>query len=120
LNCHYSIHKDLIELGVDQHASHDFERVFKALSDYKAVHGDVLVPVKFLVANLIQIRVDGAYSEHRDRLEALGVNFEVKKIDVRSFDVVCAALEAYKAVHGNLFLLFLKVRLPLFHHLLIC
>ncbi len=52
LNCHYSIYKDLIELGVDlgpQHASHDFERVFKAMSDYKAVHGDVLVPVKFVV-----------------------------------------------------------------------
>ncbi len=72
-----------------------------------------------MVANLIQIRVDGAYSEHRDRLEALGVNFEVKKIDVRGFDVVGAALETYKAVHGNLFLLFLKVRWPLFHHLLI-
>jgi hypothetical protein len=121
-NCHKAIHKDLIELGVDlsqQTASPDFERVFKALSDYKAVHGDVLVPRKFVVPrgdaaysenawglklglNLKSIRVDGAYSEHRDRLEALGVNFEVKKIDVRGFDVIYSALEAYKSVHGNL------------------
>jgi hypothetical protein len=122
MNCHKAIHKDLIELGLDlsqQIASPDFERVFKALSDYKAVHGDVLVPQRFVVprgdaaysenawglklgANLSQIRVDGAYSEHRDRLEALGVNFEVKVYDVRGFDVIYSALEAYKSVHGNL------------------
>jgi hypothetical protein len=75
LNCHKFIHKDLIELGVDLD---DFERVFKTLSDYKAVHGDVLVPQKFVVplgdaaysvnalslklgANFSQIRVDGSY-----------------------------------------------------------
>jgi hypothetical protein len=57
--------------------------------------------------DLHNIRVGGAYSEHRHRLEALGVNFEVKKIDVRGFDVIYSALEA--AVHGNLFLAFLKV-----------
>jgi hypothetical protein len=120
-NDHKAIHKDLIELGVDlgqQIASHDFERVFKALSDYKAVHGDVLVPVKFVVPrgddaysvnawglklglNLKSIRVGGVYFEHRDRLEALGVDFEVKKINIRGFDVIYSALEAYKSVHGN-------------------
>jgi hypothetical protein len=52
--------------------------------------------------NLQSIRVDGAYSEHRDRLEALGVKFDVKKVDVRGFDVIYSALEAFKAVHGNL------------------
>jgi hypothetical protein len=86
---HKAIHKDLIvELGVDlsqQIASHDFERVFKALSDYWAVHGDLLVPQKFVVprgddaysenawglklgANLSHIRQGGFYPEHRDRL----------------------------------------------------
>jgi hypothetical protein len=106
--------KDLIELGVDlgqQNVSHDFERVFKTLSDYKAVHGDVLVPQKFVAplgdaaysvnalsmklgANFSQIRVYGFYFEQRDSSEALGVNFEVKKIDVRGFDVIYSALEA--------------------------
>jgi hypothetical protein len=122
INIHKAIHKDLIELGVDlgpQKASHDFERVFKALSDFKAVHGDVVVPLKFVVPrgdaaysdnawglnlgrNLQFIRLEGYYSEHRDRLEALGVNFDVKKIDFRGFDVIYSALEAFKAVHGNL------------------
>jgi hypothetical protein len=113
-DCHKFIHKDLIELGVDlgqQNASHDFERVFKTLADYKAVHGDLLVPQKFVVplgdaaysvndlsmklgANFSQIRVDGSYFEQSDSSEALGVNFEVKKIDVRGFDVIYSALEA--------------------------
>jgi hypothetical protein len=118
---HETIHDNLIELGVDlgqQSASPDFERVFKALSDYKAVHGDVIVPQKFSVprdaaysvnawglklgTNLQFIRSKGYYFEHRDRLEALGVNFDVKNYDVRGFDVIYSALEAYKAVHGNL------------------
>jgi hypothetical protein len=109
-------------LGVDlgpQNASPDFERVFKALSDYKAVHGDVFVPAKFVVPrgdvaysenawglklglNLQFIRSEGYYFGHKDRLEALGVNFDAKKIDVRGFDVIYSALEAYKTVHGNL------------------
>jgi hypothetical protein len=121
-NDYEAIHKVLIELGVDlgpQKASPDFERVFKALSDYKAVHGDVLVPAKFVVPrgdaaysfnawglklgwNLQTIRLGGCYSEHRDRLEALGVNFDVNRYDVRGFDVIYSALEAYMAVHGNL------------------
>jgi hypothetical protein len=122
LNHHKAIHKDLIELGVDlgpQKTSHDFERVFKALSDYKAVHGNVIVPQNFVVPrgdaaysenawglklgiNLLHIRVDGCYFDHRDRLEALGVSFEVNRYDVRGFDVVYSALEAYKSVHGDL------------------
>jgi hypothetical protein len=35
-------------------------------------------------------------------LEALGVNFDVNRYDVRGFDVIYSALEAYMAVHGNL------------------
>jgi hypothetical protein len=52
MNNHKAIHKDMIELGMDlgqQIASHDFERVFNALSDYKAVHIDLLVHVKFVM-----------------------------------------------------------------------
>jgi hypothetical protein len=107
-----------VDLG-QQIASPDFERVFKALSDYKVVHGDVVVPHKFVVprcdaaysenawglnlgVNLHHIRVNGVYSEHRDRLEALGVNFDVNRYDGRGFDVIYSALDAYKAVHGNL------------------
>jgi hypothetical protein len=41
-----------------------------------------------LGVNLIQIRVYGSYFEHRDSSEALGVNFEVKKIDVRGLSYI--------------------------------
>jgi hypothetical protein len=98
-NYHKAIHKDLIELGVDldpQIASPDFERVFKALSDYKVVHGNLLVPVKFVVpqddvnyppetwgmklgSNVNSIRNNGAYSEHRVKLEELGFVFKKNK-----------------------------------------
>jgi hypothetical protein len=121
-NDYEAIHKGLIELGVDlgpQSASRNFERIFKALSDYKAVHGDVVVPQNFVVPrdddvysvnswglklgkNLQSIRSEGCYLEHRDRLEALGVNFDVKKVDVNRFGVIYSALDAYKSVHGNL------------------
>ncbi len=96
MNIHKAIHKDLImDLG-QQIASHDFERVFKALSDYKAVHSDLLVPVKFVVSqddfnqppetwgmklgrNMSHIRNSGAYSEHKVKLEELGFVFKKNK-----------------------------------------
>jgi hypothetical protein len=99
MNGYKAIHKDLIELGVDlsqQHASPDFERVFKALSDYKAVHGNLLVPRKFVVpqddvnypsetwgmklgVNVSNIRNKDYYFEHRVKLEELGFVFKKNK-----------------------------------------
>jgi hypothetical protein len=51
-----------------QIASHDFERVFKALSDYLAIQDDLLVPQKFVVPH-----GDDAYSENAWGLK-LGAN----------------------------------------------
>jgi Fe2+ transport system protein FeoA len=50
--------------------------------------------------NVSTIRNQGAYSDHRAKLEELGFVYE-SVVDVQ-FDVIYSALEAYKAVHGNL------------------
>ncbi len=67
-----------------------FDVIFSALQSYKAQHGDVKVPVKFIVPKndvnypentwgmklgiaLNNIRSRGGYSEHKKQLEALGV-----------------------------------------------
>jgi Fe2+ transport system protein FeoA len=90
------------------------------LKAYKATHGDLLIPHKFVVPegdvrfpvdtwgmklgqNLMSIRCIGTFAEHRVKLEELGVNFEVEKIQHYDFLThIYPALEAYKAVHGNL------------------
>ncbi len=60
--------------------------------EFVVPHGDDAYSVNAwglkLGGNLCSIRVDGACSERRDKLEALGVNFQVKKIDVRGFDAI--------------------------------
>jgi hypothetical protein len=43
------------------------------------------------------------------------VDMEVKKIDVRGFDVIYSALEAYKAFHGNLLLLWYLKMMSIIH-----
>jgi hypothetical protein len=83
-------------------------------STTRAVHGYLLVPFGFVVPrgdavysenawglelglNLNRIRVCGIYySEHRDRFETLGVNFEVKVYFDRGFDVIYSALEVIR------------------------
>ncbi len=116
---HKNIHDDLSALGVDlgsQNAGIDFERTYTALTSYKSVHGHVKVPFSFLVPEndarypeetwrvklgigLYNIRCRGRFAEHRDRLVALGVDFEVKH--QVGFDVIYSALVAYKSVNGH-------------------
>jgi hypothetical protein len=98
----------------------NFDVIYSALKAYKAIHGDLLVPARFVVprvdvrfpvdtwgmklgSNVHHIRCGGAYSEHRAKLEELGFNFEVEKIQKWDFlTQIYPALEAYKAIHGDL------------------
>ena len=119
---HKEIHDKLTALGVDigpQNAGHDFERTFVSLTAFRKVHKHVKVPRNFVVPEndsnypentwnvnlgtvLHTIRIDGGFSEHKDRLIALGVDFNVKEINVVGFDVIHSALKVYKEIHGNL------------------
>jgi hypothetical protein len=119
----YSEHRTkLEELGlsfdVEKNQKWDFlTQIYPVLEAYKAIHGDLLVSKGFIVpkgdANysndvwgmklgsiVCTIRNKGVYVQYKERLTALGLNFEVKPL--RSFDVIYSALETYKTVHGNL------------------
>jgi hypothetical protein len=114
-----------VELGVDFDlappvAPTDFlTAVYPALKAYKAVNGNLLVPQTFIVSEgdvnyskdiwgmrlgsiVHSIRSGGKYLKYKERLTALGFNFEVKPLDIRGFDIIYSALKAYKAVHDNL------------------
>jgi hypothetical protein len=97
-----------------------FDVIFSALKAYKVVCNNLLVPQKFVVfegdvrfpvetwgiklgRNVYHIRSRGDYSEHRAKLEELGVIFEVEKNQKWDFlTQIYPALEAYKAVYGDL------------------
>ncbi len=114
-----NIHKKLTKLGFDlgpQNNGVDFQRTYDALVAYKSIHCNLEVPDKFAVPendsrfpqntwgvklgnNLKNIRYRDAWSEHRERLEALGVSYEVKSL--LGFEVIFSALQSYKALHGD-------------------
>ncbi len=113
---HARIHDELTAMGVDLNPKVDFERTFDAFVAFKNIHDHVMVPSKFIVPendfafpehtwgvklgfDLENIRIRGIFSEHRDRLEALGVDFYVKRKP--GFDVIYSALVAYKSVNGH-------------------
>ena len=48
------------------------------------------------------VRVDSAFAQHKDRLIALGVDFNVDEYNVVGFDVIYSALKVYKDIHGDL------------------
>ncbi len=95
---HAKIHENLNDIGVDlgkQRTVLDFDTIYDALVAYKRVHGHVKVPEKFEVPVnhpayperswgmklgkvLKNIRGKNSYSEHKDVLVELGVDFEVK------------------------------------------
>lgn len=99
-----------------------FERCFTALQVYKSLHeGSVKVPIGYVVPTtssakdetnypvdcrglklglwLREIRSEGTYAEHRERLLSVGVVFPKQRL---GFNKIFAALSAYKAIHGNL------------------
>jgi Fe2+ transport system protein FeoA len=95
-----------------------FAVIYSAFEAYKAVHGNLLVPKKFIVPEgdvnyskdvwgmnlgsiVSYIRNNDVYLKYKGRLTALGFVYE-SVFDVQ-FDVIYSALEAYKVVHGNLF-----------------
>lgn len=99
IRCHgyYNEHKHrLVELGVNFEVKRlnqvGFETIFSALVAYKNLYGNLTVPQKFVVPcddsrfqveawglslgqRLQSIRSCDTYSEHKDRLLALGVDF---------------------------------------------
>jgi hypothetical protein len=96
-----------------------YSTVLPALKAYKAIHGDLIVPFLFVVPHddnkypietwgmklgpmVVEIRHKGVLAEHRAELEELGFCYESKS-DLQ-FKRVYAALEAFKAKHGNLFI----------------
>jgi hypothetical protein len=119
---HFDRKEAFLALGLNDsvRSPSDFEVIYSALKAYKVIHGDLLVPYKFVVPHgdvnyppetwgmnlgsiVSNIRSRGDYSEHKAKLEELGVNFEVEKVQQWDFlTQIYPALEAYKAVHGDL------------------
>jgi hypothetical protein len=121
----YSEHRaKLEELGVNLETENrqkwDFlTQIYPALEVYKSIHGDLLVPQSFVVphddvnyppetwgmklGNVVShIRVYRCHAQYKERLTALGFNYEIKPLDIRGFHTIYSALEAYKTVHGDL------------------
>jgi hypothetical protein len=114
--------EDFLALGLNEtvRSPSDFEVIYSALKAYKLIHGNLLVPRSFIVppndtkfppetwgmnlgVKLYSVRNSGCFSEHRVKLEELGVNFEVEKVQQWDFLAqIFPALEAYKSVHGDL------------------
>ncbi len=113
---HQEIRDDLTALGVDLTPQINFKPIYDGLMAYKQIHGHVKVPVTFMVPendysrfpentwginlgnHLHQIRSKNYWSKHREELEALGVNYEVKPIKRVGFEVIFSALQSYKAL----------------------
>jgi hypothetical protein len=68
-------------------------------------HGDARYPEGSwglkLGVSVKRIRSGVIYAHHRTELEALGFEFSNLKVEAK-FDLIYNALEAYKAVHGDL------------------
>jgi len=106
----------------------EWEAVVAALEAYKKVHGDVRVPTRFAVPDdeeypevcrglklgqrVASIRATGRYVDdegRRRQLEALGFEWRLRRPSASQgganppepFEVVVAALEAYRAAHGD-------------------
>jgi len=93
-----------------------FDRIRRALLEYKAVYGDLLVPNRYVVPTndtrysddnegmklgsvVFTIRMRNAYKEHKEELLAMGFDYNSQ---VRDFEEVKVALLAYKEIYGNL------------------
>ena len=80
--------------------------ISKCLKDFVVPENDSNYPEHTWNVNLgkalLTIRYNGAFREHKDRLVALGVDFNVDKLNVVGFDVTYSALKVYKDIHGDL------------------
>ena len=117
----YSTHRAELEgMGFDfdsQSTAHGWENVKRALLAYKSFHGDLLVPVSFVIPEnadwpedlwgmnlgltVNSIRNQGTYSTHRAELEEMGFDFDSQSTG-RGWENVKRALLAYKSFHGDL------------------
>ena len=95
-----------------------FRLIFDTLKAYKQLYGNLDVPYRFVVPNLIsaewpegsdsmklgaivsRIRTRDDFASHRDELEALGLQYERYN---DSFQIVYEALKCYKEIYGDLY-----------------
>ena len=117
----YSTYRaELEEMGFDfdpQRTAHGWENVKLALLKYKSLHGDLLVPVSFVIPKdgywpedlwcmklgltVYSIRNQGAYSTYRAELEEMGFDFDSQSTG-HGWENVKRALLKYKSLHGDL------------------
>ena len=93
-----------------------FDPIKRALLEYKAVNGDLLVPQRYVVPRndtrysddikgmklgsvVYNIRNKNTYKEHKEELVAFGFDYNSQ---VREFQEVKKAFSAYKEIYGNL------------------
>jgi hypothetical protein len=118
------------QLGVDftkQHRVLNYEDFYAALCVFKALHGHLQIPVEFVVPQgeldfetgqtvgdypvqshgaklgrmLKQVLRSGEFSQHREELEELGLKYK-ESMKIYPFIDIYKALQAYKAIHGDL------------------
>ena len=93
-----------------------FDRIRRALLEYKAVYGDLLVPARYVIptndtrysddskgmklgSGIYHIRMQNTYKEHKEELLVMGFDYDSQ---VREFEEVKVALLAYKEIYGDL------------------
>ena len=117
----WSTHRaELEEMGFSfdsQSTGHGWEKVKLALLTYKLLHGDLLVPRRFVIPNgsdwpedlwgmklgeaASNIRNKRCYSQYRAQLEEMGFSFDSQRA-VHGWEKVSRALLTYKSLHGDL------------------
>jgi hypothetical protein len=117
-NSYNDYREELEAMGFDYSSEGSWDRLSSALQTYKKLHCDLLVPTYFvgpenisawpeklwgmkLGQTMIQIRSEGDYSDHREDLDAMGVNVSNRKYEY-SWGQIKLALRAYKKHKGNL------------------
>jgi hypothetical protein len=92
--------EDLIEMGFcydPVNAKYDLAKI--ALLSYQKLHGDMLVPCKFVIPNVSNIRSGSSYADKRDALQSIGFDFNFR---TARYVLVKLALLQYKDLYGNI------------------
>ena len=120
-NSQYSAYRSqLEEMGFkfdSQRTASSWETMKRALLAYKSLHGNLLVPKRFVIPKgrewpedlweiklgcvVSNIRNNGQYSTYRSELEEMGFNFDSQRA-AYGWETVKHALLTYKSLHGDL------------------
>ena len=117
---HKTVRDEIAALGYDISVQTpelpSFEKLYAALSAYKACHANLLMPVKFVIPHndsrypeeswglplgkLVEdIRDDKIFKESKQALQDLGLIYEKKKRP--AFKDIATALRTYRDIHGH-------------------